>query len=403
MGASGESPDRHRRRPGPSPRRRRPGCRPARRAPSWPARHRGRGARRARRPRAQLAADHLKGDEEHGQSGDPTEHAEGDRFGPYGPLGCGHGERGPSTPRVGAGSGERLPRDAVNLGSTRASRPPPRWPAARCRVGSTAVRHFPGKRRGEQRRLRVERVDIVLHQRVGEHDDPDEAEIDRRRERGARRAAVRREQLGIGVEAECPRAEVHPELLGGLRVHHHLVAPVRIGQPPGDEGDAVLTDPLAIGGSLEDHRLFTRRMVRVERERGRRLASNPTTIVAGFTCGRWATALGLRRRVAGAVADRRIEKGVEGLQLGGVGAGHVDGERRLRPPGGGDGAHGHAAHQADQQHDGQVAAPPAAKGRAEPVPGDPERGAHLYGGGAHLDPTHRNSKSGPSNNDRRGR
>ena len=81
MGASGESPPPPPP-PGASPPPPRPGCRPARRAPSWPARRPGRGARRARRRRAQLAADQLQGDEERGQSGDPTEHAEGDGLGP---------------------------------------------------------------------------------------------------------------------------------------------------------------------------------------------------------------------------------------------------------------------------------------------------------------------------------
>jgi hypothetical protein len=58
------------------------------------------------------------------------------------------------------------------------------------------------------------------------------------------------------------------------------------------------------------------------------------------------------RRVADVIADIWIEEVIEGLQLGWVGAGHVDGERRLRPPGGGDGAHGQATHQTDEQHDG---------------------------------------------------
>ena len=77
----------------------------------------------------------------------------------------------------------------------------------------------------------------------------------------------------------------------------------------------------------------------------------------------------------GVVAARRARQAVHrgrDDEVGGIRAPQERGIRRLRAPRAGDRAHREPADESDEQHDREVAAPPAAEGRAEAVPGDPQ-------------------------------
>ena len=77
--------------------------------------------------------------------------------------------------------------------------------------------------------------------------------------------------------------------------------------------------------------------------------------------GGGAVAAGLRR------PEGRVQEGGEHLKVAGVGAGQVDGVRGLGTTGTGDGPEGDAAHQSQQEHDGQVPPASVAEGGPEPV------------------------------------
>src|SRR5207248_10620450 len=67
---------------------------------------------------------------------------------------------------------------------------------------------------------------------------------------------------------------------------------------------------------------------------------------------------------------------VEPDQVGGIRALHEPRKRLLRAPGAGNGSHGEATDEPDQDDDSEVAAPPAAEGSAESVARDAKSGPH---------------------------
>ena len=81
------------------------------------------------------------------------------------------------------------------------------------------------------------------------------------------------------------------------------------------------------------------------------------------------------RVIAGAPRRRVVHRGRE-PQIGGVGAREIGGKRRLRSPRRRHRAHGQATQQADEEHQTEIAAPPAAQRRPEPVPRNPKHLPH---------------------------
>ncbi len=70
----------------------------------------------------------------------------------------------------------------------------------------------------------------------------------------------------------------------------------------------------------------------------------------------------------------RHARGLE-LEVRGIRGRQVGRERRLGTSRPGDRPHRHAAHQPDQENDGQVARPALTEGRTEVIPGDGQRGS----------------------------
>jgi hypothetical protein len=225
-------------------------------------------------------------------------------------------------------------------------------------------------------------VDVILHDRTGHHDDPDETEIDDHYGRGRlRRATVGGEQLGIGIKPDPHRrANVQPEFVGGLGVHHNLVTSPRIRPASLHQGDPILFREIAVGRALENRRFLGRFRMCVEMTQEDDIGVEPDGCGRLPHVGEASDGTHSGRVVPGVVTDPRVQKGIERLNLGRIGAGRIDRKRGLRPSGARDSAHGQAADQTDQEDDRRIAEPTATEGGPESIGSDPKDGAHAVFG-----------------------
>ena len=215
-----------------------------------------------------------------------------------------------------------------------------------------------------------EPVDVVLHDGVAHLDEPHQLGVDASMGWDLRRAEAGKALLLLGVEpVRDDLTDVEPQQLRGDRRHDDLVGPIGISHPPLGHSQAVLAEKETVDageceGILQDRGVECGSTV-AEQGGGGENHGRLDVLDAGQS----GDLLRGRRGVIGASAvveaseDRHVE-------VGRVGAGQIRGERRLRPPGRGQGTHGDAAYQPHQQDDGEIAGAAMAEVGSEPVPGD---------------------------------
>ena len=197
-----------------------------------------------------------------------------------------------------------------------------------------------------------------------------------RRELGSRRRLQTRAQVRVRVEADRQdRADVHAELKCRALVHDHLVRASRIGQPAADEGDAVHRRVRTVATAADRRRCLSGSQVHVERDERRDVRIYDREICDLLHVGQ-ARDLRDRLRVVGHVARARSDDRAHHPEVVGVHAREEGRERRLCAPCPGHGSQRQPAHQRDQQHDREQAAPTAPERGPEPVPRDPEHAGH---------------------------
>ena len=317
---------------------------------------------------AQQAGDQLDGDEERGQQGHAPEDAEGDDQRPDGPFhldldGSGVVE---AVGVVRWGHRRELPFRGGH--SLVAAIEPESVGDGTLRPLSGIVHDGASHGRSEELEGGIA-VDVVLDDGVAHLHQPDE--------RGGEPA--------VGWDRRCPEAglalfrlvveavvddlaHVDAHQVGGQGRHLHLIGPPWIGQVSSHQGQPVLVEkePVHAGDGLDvvDAGEFG---CAVPAERcggdGDGGLDLPDAGQSGDAIdGRG----GVGRRRTSTVADP-AEDG--DTQVGGVGAGQVGGERGLGPTGRRHRTEAQPSHQADQEDQRQVAAPPLPEGGPEPVDG----------------------------------
>ncbi len=223
----------------------------------------------------------------------------------------------------------------------------------------------PGERRGEQHPRRGA-VDLVQHDLVVEHDDAGQLHVQDAVRPDFRRAEGLIARLGDGVNARPDHlADMPAEQPRGVRGRDELVGAPRVGHPASGHRDPVLAEVLPVEAAD-----LCRRAVQVRgKDRGARPAQRERIDVVGGGLH----ALNARQP---AQLPGQVRRAHRQAHVRGVRAGEERGERGLGAPRRGDRAHRDPAGEPDQQHDREVAAPPAAERGREPVPRDPHDLSH---------------------------
>ena len=157
------------------------------------------------------------------------------------------------------------------------------------------------------------------------------------------------------------------EGVGGTHGHHDLVGPLRIGHPSLHDRDPVLVEIEPVDASLDVHVCLLGCCRRLPvRSDGHtvdtRIALGPPDVGQPGDGGHEAAV------VAGGVPECRTPQRRAETQVGRVGTGEESRKGGLCAPGGGQGAHGEAADQPDQQDDRQVGAPAVPESALDAVP-----------------------------------
>ena len=341
-------------------------------------RHHRAGAKRAKHPKIgvsglQLPRDHLHRDQQRRGQGDDAEHRQGDGLRFHGAVDLPLYDRGDV--KAVSSAGRKCPDDLPlhRRDSARAiTEPEPEQLSVSSRAAATLFAtqpvprsraERPRERRGEQQERR-ETVDLVEHHLVVEHDGPGQPHVQPTARPDFRRAEGGLACLRAGIEAHRDHLpDVPAEQPFRLRGRDKLARASRIGHPARRHGDPVLTEVQPVDAA---DALNFAGPVRGRENRSTR--SSQRERVDRLRCGLDPLHAGQPFQLPGQAG---CEHGQAQAQVGGIGAGEERGERGLGPPRRGDRAHRDPAGQPDQQHNRQIAAPPAAEGSRKAIPRDP--------------------------------
>ena len=303
-----------------------------------------------------LPRDHLHRDQQRRGHGDDPEHRQGDGLRLHCPVDLPLDDRGDvkgvrCAGRKGPDNFPLYRRDPARA----ITEPESVQPVPRSRADQSR------KRRGEQQERR-EAVDLVHHDLVVEHHGSGQPHVQATVRLDSRRAEGGLACLRVGVKAHRDHlADVPAEQPFRLRGRDELTGATRIGHPACRHGDPVLTEVLSVDAA-DTLNLASQvcgrenRSTRSsQRERVDRLRCGPDPLHAGQPF----QGLGQVRREHGQA------------QVGRIGAGEERGKRGLGSPRCGDRAHRDPASQPDQQHNRQIAVPPAAESSRKAIPRDP--------------------------------